>query len=44
MRHYENAWTALKNYAEKEGIVYFTTEFGISFLKEKYNSLELLFH
>lgn len=37
MRHYENAWTALKNYAEKEGIGYFTTEFGISFLKEKYN-------
>jgi len=37
LRHYENVWTTLKNYAKKEGVECFTTEFGIGFLKEKYN-------
>lgn len=37
IRHFDNAWTTLKIYAEKESVAYFTTEFGIKFLKEKYN-------
>lgn len=37
MRHYENAWTTLRIYAEKENVVYFTTEFGFKFLKDQYD-------
>lgn len=37
LRHYENAWITLKIYAKKNGITNFTTDFGVKFLKEKYN-------
>lgn len=37
MRHMETPWSRLKDYARTESVVYFSTEFGVKFLKEKYN-------
>lgn len=37
LRHYENAWKTLKNYAKEENTTYFSTDFGVKFLKTKYN-------
>jgi integrase/recombinase XerD len=36
LRHMDNCWKLLANYAQVEGVSYFTTEFGHSFLKEQY--------
>jgi site-specific recombinase XerD len=37
LRHYENAWKTLKNYAEKRNTTNFSMDFGVEFLKTKYN-------
>lgn len=37
LRHYENAWRTLKNYAEERNATNFSMDFGVKFLKTKYN-------
>ncbi|MBN2285026.1 MAG: tyrosine-type recombinase/integrase [Tissierellales bacterium] len=37
LRHYENAWRTLKNYAEERNTTNFSMDFGVEFLKTKYN-------
>jgi hypothetical protein len=37
LRHYENAWRTLKIYAEERNTTNFSMDFGVEFLKTKYN-------